>query len=99
MTELHPSAQRCLPRFSVGIFIFKRLTARRLYKSFGVKGLRCNCVKYENVSENVTLKSEIIKKGMYIITVYASQKTKFLFITKTKWIYLFENVIVGCYEQ
>jgi hypothetical protein len=26
----------------MGILIFKRLTARRLYKSFGVKGLTCH---------------------------------------------------------
>jgi hypothetical protein len=37
--ELNPSAQRCLPRFFTGILIFKGLTARRLYKSFDVKGL------------------------------------------------------------
>jgi hypothetical protein len=37
--ELNPSAQRCLPRFFTGILIFKGLTAGRLYKSFGVKGL------------------------------------------------------------
>jgi hypothetical protein len=37
--ELNPSAQRCLPRVLLGILIFKGLTARRLYKSFGVKGL------------------------------------------------------------
>jgi hypothetical protein len=37
--ELNPIVQRCLPRFLLGILIFKRLTARRLYKSFGVKGL------------------------------------------------------------
>jgi hypothetical protein len=37
--ELNPSAQRCLPRFLLGILIFKGLTARRLYKLFGVKGL------------------------------------------------------------
>jgi hypothetical protein len=37
--ELNPSAQRCLPRFLLGILIFKGLTARRFYKSFGVKGL------------------------------------------------------------
>jgi hypothetical protein len=37
--ELNPSAQRCLPRFLLEILIFKGLTARRLYKSFGVKGL------------------------------------------------------------
>jgi hypothetical protein len=40
MMELNPSAQRCLPRFLLGILIFKGLTARRLYKSFGVKGLK-----------------------------------------------------------
>jgi hypothetical protein len=37
--ELNPSAQRCLPRFFTGILIFKGLTARRLYKSFGIKWL------------------------------------------------------------
>jgi hypothetical protein len=37
--ELNPSAQRCLPDFLLGILIFKGLTARRFYKSFGVKGL------------------------------------------------------------
>jgi hypothetical protein len=29
-TELNPSAQRCLPRFLLGILIFKGLTARHL---------------------------------------------------------------------
>jgi hypothetical protein len=39
--ELYPSAQRCLKRvFLLGILIFKGFTARRLYMSFGVKGLR-----------------------------------------------------------
>jgi hypothetical protein len=37
--ELNPSAQRCLPRFLLGILIFKGLTVQRLYKSFRVKGL------------------------------------------------------------
>jgi hypothetical protein len=37
MPELNPSAQ--LPIFLLGILICKGLTARRLYKSFGVKGL------------------------------------------------------------
>jgi hypothetical protein len=37
--ESNPSTQRCLPRFLLGILIFKGLTARRLYKSFGVKRL------------------------------------------------------------
>jgi hypothetical protein len=35
--ELNSSAQSCLPRFFTGILIFKGLTARRLYKSLGVK--------------------------------------------------------------
>jgi hypothetical protein len=37
--ELNLSAQHGLPRFLLGILIFKGLTAQRLYKSFGVKGL------------------------------------------------------------
>jgi hypothetical protein len=37
--EINYSAQPCLPRFLLGILIFKGLTARILYKSFGVKGL------------------------------------------------------------
>jgi hypothetical protein len=37
--EINPSAQRCLPRFFTEILIFKTLTARRLYKSFGVNPL------------------------------------------------------------
>jgi hypothetical protein len=37
--ELNPSAQSCLPKFLLGILIFKGLNARRLYKSCGVKGL------------------------------------------------------------
>jgi hypothetical protein len=37
--ELNPSAQHCLPRLFTGILIFKGFTARRLYKSFDVKGL------------------------------------------------------------
>jgi hypothetical protein len=37
--ELKLSAKHCVPRFLMGILIFKGLTARRLYKSFGFKGL------------------------------------------------------------
>jgi hypothetical protein len=37
--ELNPSAQSCLPRFFTGYLIFKGLTARRLYESFGFKEL------------------------------------------------------------
>jgi hypothetical protein len=40
MPELNPSPQRCLPRFFTGDLIFKGLTERRLYKSFGVIGLK-----------------------------------------------------------
>jgi hypothetical protein len=48
--ELNRSAQRCLPRILLVILILKRLTARRLYKLFGVKGLS-------------TLRNEILKKS------------------------------------
>jgi hypothetical protein len=37
--ELNPSAQRYLPKFLLGILIFKGLTERRIYKSLGFKGL------------------------------------------------------------
>jgi hypothetical protein len=37
--ELIPSTQRCLPRFLLGKLIFKELTARCRYKSFGFKVL------------------------------------------------------------
>jgi hypothetical protein len=37
--ELNPSAQRYLPRFLLGILIFKGLITRRLCKSFSVKWL------------------------------------------------------------
>jgi hypothetical protein len=36
---MHPRKAACRD-FSLGILIFKRLIARRLYKSFGVKGLK-----------------------------------------------------------
>jgi hypothetical protein len=42
--ELNPSAQRCLLRFLMGILIFKGLTTRRRYKSFGVKRLALGVV-------------------------------------------------------
>jgi hypothetical protein len=38
--KLNPSARSCLPRFFTGDFHFKELTARCLYKSFSVKGLK-----------------------------------------------------------
>jgi hypothetical protein len=37
--ELNPFTQSCLPRFLLGILIFKGVIGRHLYKSFGVKGL------------------------------------------------------------
>jgi hypothetical protein len=43
MPESNPSEQRCLSRFFAGDFNFKGFTARRLYKSFGVKGLTWHC--------------------------------------------------------
>jgi hypothetical protein len=36
------SLRATLPRFFTGDFNFRELTARRLYKSFGVKGLMDN---------------------------------------------------------
>jgi hypothetical protein len=42
--ELNPSAQRCLARYFTGILIFKGVTARRFYKSFGTKGLKQSCM-------------------------------------------------------
>jgi hypothetical protein len=37
--ELNPSRSAACRDFLLGILSFKDLTARRLYKSFGVKGL------------------------------------------------------------
>jgi hypothetical protein len=45
-TELNPTAQRCLRRIFTGDFGFKMLTARRLCKSFGVKGLMVRRLVY-----------------------------------------------------
>jgi ABC-type microcin C transport system permease subunit YejB len=50
MPELNTSAQRCLPRFLMGILIFKVLTARRFYKSFGVKGLKTQTMETGNTT-------------------------------------------------
>jgi hypothetical protein len=38
-SALHPSWQRPLPRLLLGILVLKGLIARRLYKSFEVRGL------------------------------------------------------------
>jgi hypothetical protein len=54
--ELNPSAQRCLPRFFTGILVFKGLTERRFYKSFGVKGLRTYALEaYEYINKIIPL--------------------------------------------
>jgi hypothetical protein len=50
--ELNPSAQGKLPRFFTGILIFKGLIARRLYNSFGVKGLINNMTHKVQFPEN-----------------------------------------------
>jgi hypothetical protein len=44
--ELNPSAQGFLPRVFIGILIFKGMTVRRPYKSFGVKGLMVVTLRY-----------------------------------------------------
>jgi hypothetical protein len=53
--ELNRSAQRYLSRLFTGDLIFKGLTVRRLYKSFGVKGLtKCVISGFRReVDENV----------------------------------------------
>jgi hypothetical protein len=51
--ELNPSAQRCMPRFFTGILICKGLTDRRLYKSFGVKGLIYLCAALKDLHQSV----------------------------------------------
>jgi hypothetical protein len=55
MPELNPSPQRCLPRFLMGILLVNGLTVRRLYKSFGVKGLEFSAPCYRRLpSTNFT---------------------------------------------
>jgi hypothetical protein len=39
--ELNPPRNAACQKFLLGILIFIGLTSRRLYKSFGVKGLTC----------------------------------------------------------
>jgi hypothetical protein len=61
--ELNPSAQSGLLRFFLmGILIFKRFTARRLYKPFGVKGL---IVLFLNI---MTLVSQIEERNCIWLT-------------------------------
>jgi hypothetical protein len=43
--ELNTFSQRCPPIFLLEILIVKGLTARRLYKSFGVKGLMLGSIQ------------------------------------------------------
>jgi hypothetical protein len=59
--ELKSSAQRCLPRFLLGILMFKGLTVRRLYESYDVKGLNqfyllyfCNIAWWPNCGRNMS---------------------------------------------
>jgi hypothetical protein len=42
--------------FLLGILIFKRLTARRLYRSFGVRGLSsvCNVFSLKKIQQSCT---------------------------------------------
>jgi hypothetical protein len=55
--ELNLFAQRCLPRFLLGILIFKERTERRLYKSFDVQGL--NPFNADIKSLRATLRAQI----------------------------------------
>jgi hypothetical protein len=65
--ELNPSAQRCLPRFLLGILIFKGLTAGHLYKSFGVKGL----IEQKNLKRKATyLKCYVSAVRNFLITAW-----------------------------
>jgi hypothetical protein len=43
----------------IGILIFKGLTARRLYKSFGVKGLTNKCSETSNFDGNFDSDNQI----------------------------------------
>jgi hypothetical protein len=69
--ELNPSAQSCLPRFLLGILIFKGHTARRLYKSFGVKGLnekeRDLRIQLQVKDNSATL---VVENGFHEVTEY-----------------------------
>jgi hypothetical protein len=49
--ELIPPRKPACRYFLLGILIFKGLTARRLYKSFGVKGL-INTLKNNSINSN-----------------------------------------------
>jgi hypothetical protein len=70
-TELNPYAQSCLPRFLLGILIFKGLTARRFYKSFGVKELN---LKTGIISLRVKLPTEIFLLGIVIFKGLTSRR-------------------------
>jgi hypothetical protein len=67
--ELNPSTQRCQPRFLLRILIFKWLTARPHYESFGLKGFiftMKKIVNYRNDSivRKITNKKLIKKASM-----------------------------------
>jgi hypothetical protein len=59
--------------FLLGILIFKRLTARRLYKSFGVKGL--SLISFTAVEQlAVFLDFKILGQLMYITHQQKSER-------------------------
>jgi hypothetical protein len=67
-SELNPSAQRCLLRYFTVDFSFKVLTARRLYKSFGVKRLYIFCRPILTKCERIFIIIPIIQS--HINTLY-----------------------------
>jgi hypothetical protein len=69
MPELNPSAQRRLPRFLLRILIFKGLSARRLCKSFNVKGLT---IPIFTRIPRVVLSNNFKFTVMYVSILYSS---------------------------
>jgi hypothetical protein len=90
MLELNPSAQSCLPRFFTGILIFKGLTARPLYKSFGVKELIqyiVNC-SYFNVQITTEYQAMTLcmKVWMFLCDWLISEVAHFIVIFIWAWL-------------
>jgi hypothetical protein len=54
--ELNPSAQAACRYFLLGILIFKEVSARCLYKSFGVKGLKLYSAVQSRTDEYINVK-------------------------------------------
>jgi hypothetical protein len=67
--ELNPSAQSCLPRFFTGIVIFEGLTARRLFKSFDVKGLTPELTFKKTERRPLHLKTQPVPPCKHFISV------------------------------